>query len=239
MAKLGTEKKPIILRVQNKRRANEVADVCEKHGWIYLIGIESDKPEDISDMERLLNPTEPAAKMVQVGRNEPCPCGSGKKYKNCCLMKDATPGKEFEANKDIPRCGLCGKTNKLTKTECCGHWICDDEANYKLFSYERNSCYRNHRRYTLCGSHYASNHSGRWQDCKKCKDGLDTEMYVYFGTNEYNFEKLENPPKVKPKKCIKCGATIRRGSGGYSVRGKEYWCEDCTNQEMAKLMFES
>ncbi len=21
------------------------------------------------------------------GRNEPCPCGSGKKYKNCCLLK--------------------------------------------------------------------------------------------------------------------------------------------------------
>ncbi|MCB6939976.1 SEC-C metal-binding domain-containing protein, partial [Agathobacter rectalis] len=20
----------------------------------------------------------------QVGRNDPCPCGSGKKYKNCC-----------------------------------------------------------------------------------------------------------------------------------------------------------
>lgn len=24
----------------------------------------------------------------RVGRNEPCPCGSGKKYKNCCLHKD-------------------------------------------------------------------------------------------------------------------------------------------------------
>ncbi|NOR82080.1 MAG: hypothetical protein GQ526_01145, partial [Ardenticatenales bacterium] len=23
-----------------------------------------------------------------VGRNEPCPCGSGKKYKNCCMRKD-------------------------------------------------------------------------------------------------------------------------------------------------------
>ena len=23
-----------------------------------------------------------------VGRNEPCPCGSGKKYKNCCLRKN-------------------------------------------------------------------------------------------------------------------------------------------------------
>ena len=22
-----------------------------------------------------------------VGRNEPCPCGSGKKYKNCCGAK--------------------------------------------------------------------------------------------------------------------------------------------------------
>lgn len=24
----------------------------------------------------------------KVGRNDPCPCGSGKKYKNCCLQKD-------------------------------------------------------------------------------------------------------------------------------------------------------
>jgi preprotein translocase subunit SecA len=25
----------------------------------------------------------------KVGRNDPCPCGSGKKYKNCCLRKAA------------------------------------------------------------------------------------------------------------------------------------------------------
>ena len=24
----------------------------------------------------------------KIGRNEPCPCGSGKKYKNCCLDKE-------------------------------------------------------------------------------------------------------------------------------------------------------
>jgi preprotein translocase subunit SecA len=23
-----------------------------------------------------------------VGRNDLCPCGSGKKYKNCCMLKD-------------------------------------------------------------------------------------------------------------------------------------------------------
>ncbi|MGC9519228.1 MAG: SEC-C metal-binding domain-containing protein [Desulfuromonadaceae bacterium] len=26
--------------------------------------------------------------MSHIGRNEPCPCGSGKKYKKCCLDKD-------------------------------------------------------------------------------------------------------------------------------------------------------
>ncbi|MBU3912866.1 MAG: SEC-C domain-containing protein [Nanoarchaeota archaeon] len=24
----------------------------------------------------------------KIGRNEPCPCGSGKKYKKCCLEKE-------------------------------------------------------------------------------------------------------------------------------------------------------
>lgn len=26
-------------------------------------------------------------KLVKVGRNDPCPCGSGKKYKRCCIEK--------------------------------------------------------------------------------------------------------------------------------------------------------
>jgi Flp pilus assembly protein TadD len=26
--------------------------------------------------------------MAQIGRNDPCPCGSGKKYKRCCSAKD-------------------------------------------------------------------------------------------------------------------------------------------------------
>lgn len=25
--------------------------------------------------------------MGKIGRNEPCPCGSGKKYKKCCIDK--------------------------------------------------------------------------------------------------------------------------------------------------------
>jgi preprotein translocase subunit SecA len=30
-----------------------------------------------------------AADGQKVGRNDPCPCGSGKKYKKCCLLKGA------------------------------------------------------------------------------------------------------------------------------------------------------
>jgi hypothetical protein len=26
--------------------------------------------------------------MAKISRNDPCPCGSGKKYKKCCLGKD-------------------------------------------------------------------------------------------------------------------------------------------------------
>jgi len=29
--------------------------------------------------------------MNNVGRNDPCPCGSGRKYKTCCLMKSIAP----------------------------------------------------------------------------------------------------------------------------------------------------
>ena len=31
---------------------------------------------------------QPTTKKAKVGRNDPCPCGSCKKYKNCCLDKD-------------------------------------------------------------------------------------------------------------------------------------------------------
>ena len=27
----------------------------------------------------------------KVGRNDPCPCGSGKKYKKCCMLKETQP----------------------------------------------------------------------------------------------------------------------------------------------------
>jgi len=133
-----------------------------------------------------------------------------------------------------PRCGLCGKTGKLTRTDCCGNWICNDEDKYVLFSYARNSCSRNHRRYTLCAAHHNEGHKGDWKDCKQCRKLFEPEMYVWYGTNEYNFEKLPNPPAFEPTTCSKCGVVIKLGTDGFTQSGKEHWCEKCADNEMRK-----
>ena len=131
----------------------------------------------------------------------------------------------------VPKCGLCGKSGRLTRTECCGQWICDDADKYVIFSYARNSCYRNHARYTLCGFHFNEGHEGHWKNCQKCRGQIETEMYVYYGTNEYNFEKLENPPDYEPTRCSKCNSVIVLSDGGYSTKGDEYFCPECTDFE--------
>jgi SWIM/SEC-C metal-binding protein len=83
-AKLGTKKRPAVVNVQSKKRLKEVASIFEENGWAYTIELESNKPEDITDLEILLNTPKTIIAERKVGRNEPCPCGSGKKYKKCC-----------------------------------------------------------------------------------------------------------------------------------------------------------
>jgi SWIM/SEC-C metal-binding protein len=84
MGNLGSKKRPAVARVKSQKRAEEILSICSKHGWKVIVGVEPNKPEDISDVERLLNPPEAAKAQVKTGRNDPCPCGSGKKYKRCC-----------------------------------------------------------------------------------------------------------------------------------------------------------
>jgi SWIM/SEC-C metal-binding protein len=83
-AKLGTEKYPATVHVKTKKRMKEVVALFEKNGWKYKIELEPDKPEDVTDLELLLNPPKTVIAEKKIGRNEPCPCGSGKKYKKCC-----------------------------------------------------------------------------------------------------------------------------------------------------------
>ena len=52
--------------------------ICVQHEIDHLNGI------TIHDRE---NKPQPLIHKKSVGRNEPCPCGSGKKYKKCCINK--------------------------------------------------------------------------------------------------------------------------------------------------------
>lgn len=54
MAKLGTKQRPAIIRVRTEVKAQEVASVLNEHGWHFILGVEPDKPENISDLNWLL-----------------------------------------------------------------------------------------------------------------------------------------------------------------------------------------
>ncbi len=49
--------------------------------------------------------------MKKVGRNDPCPCGSGKKFKKCCEAKMI--GKRFLAQKITQDSSLSGTVSKM------------------------------------------------------------------------------------------------------------------------------
>jgi len=43
------------------------------------------KDQKLESIDEITPPVEKPVKARKIGRNEPCPCGSGKKYKKCCL----------------------------------------------------------------------------------------------------------------------------------------------------------
>jgi SWIM/SEC-C metal-binding protein len=85
-AKLGSAKNPARVSVAGPEREAEVRAVFEDHGWECLITVDPDTAEDISELERLLNPPRPVVVDSRPGRNDACPCGSGRKYKKCCAQ---------------------------------------------------------------------------------------------------------------------------------------------------------
>jgi hypothetical protein len=61
-----------------------IRNEIRKAGWRIIDTDDEFNIEPSTDVERLLNPPEAAKAQVKTGRNDPCPCGSGKKYKRCC-----------------------------------------------------------------------------------------------------------------------------------------------------------
>lgn len=89
MARLGSEKHPAVVRVRSFERAEQILALSNQHGWQVIVGVEEDKPEDVTDFEKLLRGNAMGAAtrttaQPKIGRNDRCPCGSGLKFKRCC-----------------------------------------------------------------------------------------------------------------------------------------------------------
>lgn len=84
--RLGTDKAPAQISVQTEARKEELIKVFTDNGWASQIVVDTEKDENIRDLEILQERTEviQAESTKQANRNDPCPCGSGKKYKKCC-----------------------------------------------------------------------------------------------------------------------------------------------------------
>jgi SWIM/SEC-C metal-binding protein len=82
--RLGTRKAPAQISVQTQEREQELATVFAKNGWACVIEVNSEQDESIRDLESLQNKQTRAVSTKLANRNDPCPCGSGRKYKKCC-----------------------------------------------------------------------------------------------------------------------------------------------------------
>lgn len=78
MAKLGSKKRPLILRVSSEERMHEVVSICNEHDWSFIVGFEEDQIEDVQDLEKKPNPPTQHVSS-KLGRNSLCYCGSQKK----------------------------------------------------------------------------------------------------------------------------------------------------------------
>lgn len=72
--------------------------------------------------------------MAKIGRNEPCPCGSGKKYKQCCLVSDEQTARAAVAASQAAQAG-----HRRPKAVCnhCEHEL-DDAAFAVIALIEQN-----------------------------------------------------------------------------------------------------
>lgn len=90
--RLGSNRAPLALTVNSEERRKEVDEICNERGWVCDINLSPDNEEDISQLTFLLDKQVVATTTRLAGRNDPCPCGSKKKYKQCCAALESRTG---------------------------------------------------------------------------------------------------------------------------------------------------
>ena len=82
--RLGTEKNPLTLVVTSEAKKLEVAALVAENALFAEITVDSNADENINELTTILNKPSTTTFDKTPNRNDPCSCGSGKKYKKCC-----------------------------------------------------------------------------------------------------------------------------------------------------------
>ena len=84
VVKAGTKEAPLTLLVNSEERKAEIELLVQENALFADIEVNAEALENISELESFLNKPETTRFEKKPKRNDPCPCGSGKKYKKCC-----------------------------------------------------------------------------------------------------------------------------------------------------------
>jgi preprotein translocase subunit SecA len=72
----------LTVRIQSQDQASEAAQAIEQQAS-QLSNVTYTHPNEDGSVSQETDPATVAAEVPRVGRNDPCPCGSGRKYKQC------------------------------------------------------------------------------------------------------------------------------------------------------------
>ena len=82
--KAGTQSAPIAVTVNSAQRQEEIERLAEENQLTVTVTIDADSAENIVEFETVLNKPQTTTFEKTPNRNDPCSCGSGKKFKKCC-----------------------------------------------------------------------------------------------------------------------------------------------------------
>lgn len=82
--KLGSAANPLSLTVKTEERRSEIESLLSEHNLVGTVEINDEIDENISELEAVMNKPKTQRFDKVPERNDPCSCGSGKKYKKCC-----------------------------------------------------------------------------------------------------------------------------------------------------------
>ena len=75
------KKEPRIIKASSLQEAEQMLTKASAKGQKVILDVSDIDPEELNN---ILQPI--SAEKTKLGRNDACPCGSGLKYKKCCLL---------------------------------------------------------------------------------------------------------------------------------------------------------